>query len=249
MQQAVAWLREADGLLVTAGPGMGVDSGLPDFRGNAGLWRVYSAIVKAKGFQSIANPRALELEPELAWGFYGHCLRLYREFECHPSFAVLKGWGEHAERGVFVFTNNVDGQFQRVRFPEDGIEECHDSIHYLQSTQPCSSHIEAAPDFTLQVDQRACRHACPLLRCRRCGAVSRPDILMFWDSAWLSSRADAQAGRRARWVASVKRLVVVKVGAAPHCLLFSVLVSGVALVSPASTPRTADWSCSRYQRE
>ena len=100
MQQAVAWLREADGLLVTAGAGMGVDSGLPDFHGNTGLWRAYPALAEAKwDFQSIANPRAFEDEPALAWGFYGHRLQLYREIEPHPGFAILKRWGEHAGAG------------------------------------------------------------------------------------------------------------------------------------------------------
>src|ERR1700739_1568777 len=127
-QPAIA-IREADALLVTAGAGMGVDSGLPDFRGNAGLWRAYPGLAEAKrDFQSISNPRAFEDEPELAWGFYGHRLRLYRETEPHPGFAILKRWGERAERGAFVFTSNVDGHFQRAGFVEDRIEEHHGSV-------------------------------------------------------------------------------------------------------------------------
>jgi hypothetical protein len=35
---------QADGLLITAGAGMGVDSGLPDFRGKNGFWRAYPAL-------------------------------------------------------------------------------------------------------------------------------------------------------------------------------------------------------------
>jgi NAD-dependent SIR2 family protein deacetylase len=214
IQQAIAWLREADGLLITAGAGMGVDSGLPDFRGNAGLWRAYPALADAgRDFQSIANPRAFMEEPELAWGFYGHRLKLYREVEPHPGFATLRGWAGHMRRGAFVFTSNVDGQFQRAGFPEDRIEEHHGSIHYLQCTEPCSSRIEPAADFVPQIDERACRHIGPLPRCQRCGAIARPNILMFWDAAWLSSRADAQAARLAGWLASVKRPVVVEVGA------------------------------------
>lgn len=38
LEKAAGWLREADGLLITAGAGMGVDSGLPDFRGREGFW-------------------------------------------------------------------------------------------------------------------------------------------------------------------------------------------------------------------
>lgn len=41
--QAADWLRHADGLLIAAGAGMGVDSGLPDFRGADGFWRVSRA--------------------------------------------------------------------------------------------------------------------------------------------------------------------------------------------------------------
>src|SRR6267378_142976 len=41
LEKAAGWLREADGLLITAGAGMGVDSGLPDFRGRDGFWRAY----------------------------------------------------------------------------------------------------------------------------------------------------------------------------------------------------------------
>ena len=34
-------LQQADYVIITAGAGMGVDSGLPDFRGNEGFWRAY----------------------------------------------------------------------------------------------------------------------------------------------------------------------------------------------------------------
>jgi NAD-dependent SIR2 family protein deacetylase len=37
LHRAAEWIREADGLLITAGAGMGVDSGLPDFRGTEGF--------------------------------------------------------------------------------------------------------------------------------------------------------------------------------------------------------------------
>ncbi|MCA3848209.1 MAG: NAD-dependent protein deacetylase, partial [Burkholderia sp.] len=41
---AVDALARADALLVTAGAGIGVDSGLPDFRGSDGFWRAYPAL-------------------------------------------------------------------------------------------------------------------------------------------------------------------------------------------------------------
>ena len=41
-------IAQADGLLITAGAGMGVDSGLPDFRGAQGFWGVYPALGRAR---------------------------------------------------------------------------------------------------------------------------------------------------------------------------------------------------------
>jgi NAD-dependent SIR2 family protein deacetylase len=46
IERAVRAVRDADALLITAGAGMGVDSGLPDFRGNEGFWRAYPPMAK-----------------------------------------------------------------------------------------------------------------------------------------------------------------------------------------------------------
>jgi hypothetical protein len=47
--RAAELIRSADVLLVGAGAGMGVDSGLPDFRGPEGFWKAYPAF-KGKRF-------------------------------------------------------------------------------------------------------------------------------------------------------------------------------------------------------
>ncbi|MBI5659681.1 MAG: hypothetical protein HZC43_09075 [Nitrosomonadales bacterium] len=60
----------ADSTAITAGAGMGADSGLPDFRGKDGFWKVYPALGKAKlRFEEIASPRTFRDRPDLAWGF------------------------------------------------------------------------------------------------------------------------------------------------------------------------------------
>ena len=48
----------ADALLITAAAGMGVDSGLPDFRGEHGFWNAYPAYRQlGLSFVNLANPR------------------------------------------------------------------------------------------------------------------------------------------------------------------------------------------------
>jgi NAD-dependent SIR2 family protein deacetylase len=76
---AAETINAADALLVTAGAGMGVDSGLPDFRGTQGFWRAYPVIAKLGiTFEEMANPTWFRENPQLAWAFYGHRLNLYR---------------------------------------------------------------------------------------------------------------------------------------------------------------------------
>ena len=41
LNYAVELIHKADGILITAGAGMSVDSGLPDFRSVGGFWNAY----------------------------------------------------------------------------------------------------------------------------------------------------------------------------------------------------------------
>lgn len=116
---AAAWIAAADSLIITAGAGMGVDSGLPDFRGPAGFWASYPALGKRKlHFNDIANPESFKVRPRLAWGFYGHRLQLYRDTSPHDGFGLLKKWADKKLHGAFVYTSNVDGHFQKAGFAE-----------------------------------------------------------------------------------------------------------------------------------
>ena len=211
-------IAKADAILIGAGAGMGVDSGLPDFRGDEGFWKAYPPFREAgRSFVSMANPRGFSHDPELAWGFYGHRLELYRRTTPHAGFGRLLRWAQERRHGAFVFTSNVDGQFQRAGFSDDAIIECHGSIHHLQCTRPCHRAIWSARDEHLDVDESTFRAAPPLPRCRRCGDVSRPNVLMFGDFSWLSERSEAQEQRFSQWtedlVAQGARLVAVECGA------------------------------------
>ena len=69
LARAAALIRSADALIVTAGAGIGVDSGLPDLRGDKGFWRAYPALVQLQmGFSSIADPRKFLKRPPTRLG-------------------------------------------------------------------------------------------------------------------------------------------------------------------------------------
>ena len=211
---AAALLDAADGLLITAGAGLGVDSGLPDFRGDDGFWKAYPPLASAGiRFVEIASPASFERTPELAWGFYGHRLQLYRDTVPHEGYAILREIAAQKDHGAFVFTSNVDGQFQKAGFEPNRIVECHGSLHHLQCSRPCAPAIWPATALSPVVDLATCQMTSPMPTCPTCGRLARPNVLMFNDSEWASDRTDLQRFRLDRWLSVVRRLVVIELGA------------------------------------
>jgi NAD-dependent SIR2 family protein deacetylase len=214
IREAAAELRRAGALVVTAGAGMGVDSGLPDFRGDRGFWKAYPPYERlGLSFADAANPSHFERDPQLGWGFYGHRTNLYRATVPHRGFALLLGWAERFGLPLFAVTSNVDGHFQKAGFPDERVLEVHGSIHHLQCTTPCSPAIWANEE-RIEVDEATMRSR-QVPRCPGCGAASRPNILMFGDGSWLDDRTAAQRARLEEFLAEVegRRRLVVELGA------------------------------------
>lgn len=212
--EAANLILRADGLIITAGAGMGVDSGLPDFRGKEGFWKAYPALAKLQsGFSEIASPDNFVTRPNLAWGFYGHRLNLYRNAVPHMGYRYLKAMSKHIAGGSFVFTSNVDGHFRKAGFSQNRIVECHGSIHHMQCLGACEQQIWDADDFTPEVDEEHCLLTSPLPTCPTCGGLARPNILMFMDFNWLEWRTAIQMERFHEWRITVKNPVVIEIGA------------------------------------
>ncbi len=217
-QRAAEIVACADALVIGAGAGMGVDSGLPDFRGQEGFWKAYPALAKAQlDFTEVASPRTFLRDPALAWGFYGHRLKLYRETIPHAGFGILHRWSDAMALGSRIFTSNVDGQFQKAGFSENKIHECHGSIHHLQCMQECVAGVWSAGAFSPEVDTETCHLINDPPRCSVCGGLARPNIVMFGDWNWVAERNQVQRQQETQWFDSVAsslcNIVIVEMGA------------------------------------
>lgn len=213
-QRAAEAVRTAEALVITAGAGMGVDSGLPDFRGDQGFWNAYPMYERlGLSFVDAANPAHFTVDPAFGWGFYGHRTNLYRATVPHAGFHLLRDWAERYNLDTFVVTSNVDGQFQKAGFAEDRILEVHGSIHHLQCLRPCSQDIwENREDIPVDFDTMRAGY---IPRCPRCGGTARPNILMFSDFSWIGGRSHGQEMRFDLFLAAHRkqRLVVIEMGA------------------------------------
>ena len=89
VRKAAEFIYKADAIYVTAGAGFGVDSGLPDFRGDEGFYKAYPPMEKlGLSFIDCANPDWFYADPSFAWGFYGKRKNFYEKKE---NLFVKKG--------------------------------------------------------------------------------------------------------------------------------------------------------------
>jgi len=217
IELAAEAIRNADAILIGAGAGMGVDSGLPDFRGDEGFWNAYPPFKRlGLSFYDLADPIWFHRNPKQAWGFYGHRMNLYRATEPHRGFSILKNLVQNHQRNYFVFTSNVDGHFHASGFDEECVIECHGAISFLQCAKPCCYAIWPADEVEVVVDEGTFLAEDPLPTCIKCGGIARPNILMFGDGSWLPNRTQNQSRRYSQWhsnLTNASRLVGIEMGA------------------------------------
>ena len=207
-------INQSEAILITAGAGMGVDSGLPDFRGKEGFWEAYPIAKKLDlEFEDMANPKWFYTNPSMAWAFYGHRYDLYKKTTPHDGFKILLDLVKQKNDNYFIFTSNVDGQFQKVGFDEDKIIECHGSISHFQCSNDCKKEIwKANEEFEIDMDKF---ESITIPLCPKCGDIARPNILMFGDWKWNHKRTLNQETRYNKWKKQNKgkKLLVIELGA------------------------------------
>eukprot|EP01083_Nonionella_stella_P249589 862877_1 len=218
IERAARAIAQAKCMLITAGAGMGVDSGLPDFRGPEGFWRAYPPMKKLNlKLEDMSTPSWFSDDPKFAWGFFGHRLNLYRKTTPHDGYGILRGIAEKMKNDYFVFTSNVDGHFEKSGFNSNNILECHGSINFLQCTS-CDPGIWPSQSVDISVDSETFRASSELPKCKSCSAVARPNILMFGDYGWDCARCDEQNARISNFMQTLEneQFVVIEIGAGDY---------------------------------
>ena len=210
--RAAEWIHQAEAILLHTGAGMGVDAGLPTFRGREGLWKAYPPL-KHLGldFASLANPRWFRHNPRLAWGFYGHRLHQYRNTQPHAGFDIIRQWGRR--KPLAAMTSNVDGLLHAADFPL--IWEIHGRIREFQCSTPCGAHTWSGDEYTPHIDNNTLHEQDMLPECPHCGAIARPNILMFSDASWVSDLSNEQEQAYDLWLQqqASKNIVIIEIGA------------------------------------
>jgi NAD-dependent deacetylase len=149
---------EGQPCVVLTGAGVSTESGIPDFRSRTGIWRHYDPM-------NYATIDAFRRDPEKVWDFYSKRLDVLAQARPNPAHVAL---AELERRGLVkaVITQNVDRLHQAAG--SQRVIEVHGSIR-TASCLRCGRR----EDFDRVVE------LLPVPRCADCGAVLKPDVVMF----------------------------------------------------------------------
>jgi NAD-dependent protein deacetylase/lipoamidase len=144
--------------VVLTGAGVSTESGIPDFRSAGGIWAHFDPM-------EYATIDAFRRDPEKVWDFYSQRLGVLTDARPNPAHQTI---AELERRGLVeaVITQNVDRLHERAGSTK--VIEVHGSLR----TSSCLDCGHREP-FDRVVE------LLPVPHCERCGAVLKPDVVMF----------------------------------------------------------------------
>jgi NAD-dependent deacetylase len=145
-------------IVALTGAGISTESGIPDFRSPTGVWAEYDPF-------EVASIDAFRRDPAKVWEFYGRRLDVLAGAEPNAGHLAL---AELERRGLLaaVITQNVDGLHAAAGTRE--LVEVHGTVAQAR----CLSCDAVTP-------REEVRGLLPVPHCPRCGAVLKPDVVMF----------------------------------------------------------------------
>lgn len=204
-------------IVAFTGAGISVESGIPTFRGAAGLWTEHEPA-------RVASREGFIADPAYVWRFHEELRRVCREAAPNAAHIAL-AWIETALADSVptpVITQNIDGLHQAGGSRD--VIELHGSAHRVRCTRCAYASDDLPPSF---------EELPPLCAC---GSLLRPDVV------WFGEDLPREAVRRAQqWAEEAGAMLVVGTSATVQpaaTLPMLALQHGAALIeiNPEATP-------------
>lgn len=148
-------IRNSENTVVFTGAGISTSAGLPDFRGDSGLW-------KDKDPSQLASVESMERTPEEFYKFY--CKRIESLHKVFPGkgHEILSEW---ERKGLIkgIITQNVDGLHQKAG--SNNVAEIHGSLSEVKCRK-CGA-VYPGSSFLKNPD------------CTECAGKLRPCVVLF----------------------------------------------------------------------
>jgi len=213
-------INNSDALLIVAGAGMGIDSGLPDYRGPNGLWNTWHPAKELNlTYEKLSTNEQFLENPELAWGFQTYLTKLYHDLDPHDGYKLLlKMSKEKFNDNYFIITSNVDSQFLKSGFDEKKLYEVHGTKRLWQCMDkkcnknhyPWNMDVNELPE----IDEKTLRAKRPFPKCKNCNQMARPNVSFFNDFIFNEKVCKLQSSNLLEWLEKIRndRLVILEFG-------------------------------------
>ena len=158
-------LQSGGRVTVLTGAGVSAASGVPTFRGPAGLWKEFRP-------EQLATPAAFARDPRLVWEWYDWRRQRIAACRPNPCHDVLAAWSQRFS-GFTLITQNVDGLHERAG--ARGVLRMHGSIWEMACWAGCADSPAG------WVDTRVPLRELPP-RCPYCAGFARPGVVWFGEA-------------------------------------------------------------------
>ncbi|MFH1335830.1 MAG: NAD-dependent deacylase [Candidatus Zixiibacteriota bacterium] len=152
-----ALLTQQTRVVVLTGAGISVESGVPTFRGEEGLWKKFKP-------EELATFEAFMANPRLVWEWYEYRRKIIEEIKPNPGHLALVDFQKHFERFDLI-TQNVDGLHHQAG--SKNVIELHGNIKRNKCIS-CGKRYESLDEVLPGIPPQ-----CP------CGGNIRPDVVWF----------------------------------------------------------------------
>jgi len=175
LEEAVKILKQSSHTTAFTGAGISVESGIPPFRGENGLWSKYDPIVLDIGYFHAHPVKAWKVIREIFYDFFGKA-------KPNPAHFAL---AEMEKRGLLeaVITQNIDNLHQEAGSKK--VYEYHGNSQRLLCPKCRTVYHPKEVDLA---------HLPP--RCKNDGEVLKPDFVFFGEA--IPTRAAVKAEEEAR---------------------------------------------------
>ena len=167
IEKLAALIRHSKNTVFFGGAGVSTESGIPDFRSEAGLYAATS--VYGHSPEQLLSHSLFLREPALFFRYYKENLIVHsaKPNPAHFALAELENRGFLAA----VITQNIDGLHQAA-----GSQTVHE-LHGSNWRQYC---MKCGAGYTLDyiLDESRCRDGI-IPTCQQCGGIVRPDVVLY----------------------------------------------------------------------
>lgn len=165
-------------ITVLTGAGISAESGIPTFRGPEGYWTVGAEEYHP---QEMATHRMFLKKPREVWKWYLYRLSACARARPNPGHLAVTGMeGCFGDRFQLV-TQNVDNLHLLAGSTPNRTFQIHGNIFLMRCAGECSETLTPIPAEleNWSRDRDITPEVAALLRCPRCGGLSRPHVLWF----------------------------------------------------------------------